>query len=140
MKNQLPVIEPHQLLKAWMPFRAALGVTSVHTAKDHAKASKVIAALLEEVAEDEEHPLAELLDYLANQVELYEARHLVIADAEPRDVLKLLMEQRGLGQSDLAEVMPQGRVSDILAGRRAISKAQAKALAQRFKVDAGVFL
>jgi HTH-type transcriptional regulator/antitoxin HigA len=45
-----------------------------------------------------------------------------------------------LKQEDLAECAPQNRISDILGGKRSISKEIAKNLARRFGVHADVFL
>jgi HTH-type transcriptional regulator/antitoxin HigA len=50
------------------------------------------------------------------------------------------MDQHGLRQQDLSDCAPQGRISDILAGRRSISKPVAKRLAARFHVRADLFL
>jgi HTH-type transcriptional regulator / antitoxin HigA len=138
MKHE--IISTGHLLKTWMPFRDALGFSSIRTARDYKRASAVLDQLLDEVGEDEKHPLAEVLDYLANQVEAYEAEHVNIPDAPPREVLRFLMEQHGLTQSDLAKCAPQSRISEILNGRREISKELAKALAKRFEVGVGVFI
>jgi HTH-type transcriptional regulator / antitoxin HigA len=138
MKHE--VISAGQLLKAWRPFRDALGFSAIVTAKDHKRATAVVNQLLDEVGEDEDHPLAEVVDYLANQVAAYEADHVTIPDAPPREVLRFLMEQHGLTQSDLADCAPQSRISEILNGRREISKELAKALAKRFKVNVGMFV
>jgi HTH-type transcriptional regulator / antitoxin HigA len=114
--------------------------TDIRTASDYKRANAVMTQLLDEVGEDEKHPLAEVLDYLSNQVETYEADHVKIPDAPPRDVLRFLMEQQGLSQSDPADCAPQSRISEILNGRREISKDLAKALAKRFGVGVGVFV
>lgn len=51
------------------------------------------------------------------------------------------MEDRGLRQIDLAPLFGvRSRVSDVLAGKRDISKAQAKALSALFKVPADLFI
>jgi HTH-type transcriptional regulator / antitoxin HigA len=51
------------------------------------------------------------------------------------------MEDRDLKQIDLAPLFDgRSRVSDALAGKREISKAQAKALAAFFKVSADLFI
>ena len=63
-----------------------------------------------------------------------------MAAAEPREVLRYLMKEHGLRQTDLADISSQGTISDILIGRREISKALARKLATRFHVSAGVFL
>jgi HTH-type transcriptional regulator / antitoxin HigA len=113
---------------------------TIRTAKDYKCASSVMDQLLGEVGEDENHPLADVLDYLSNQMETYEADHVKIPDAPPRDVLRFLMEQHGFTQSDLADCAPQSRISEILNGRREISKELAKALAKRFGVNVGLFV
>ncbi len=136
--KELP--EPREILRAWMPFKRLVGVTSVRTKKDYARARATIDALLDEVGDDENHPLAEVLDYFANQVKAYEDENVRIPEGEPHEVLRFLMEQHGLKQEDLADCAPQGRISDILSGKRAISKAVAKALARRFHVHADVLL
>ena len=134
------LISTGKLLKAWTPFRDVLGFSTVRTAKDFKRASAVMNHLLDEIGEDEGHPLTEVLDYLSTQVEAYEVEHVTIPEAPPRDVLRFLMEQHGLSQSDLADCAPQSRISEILNGRREISKELAKALAKRFGVGVGVFV
>jgi HTH-type transcriptional regulator/antitoxin HigA len=62
--------------------------------------------LLDEIGDDERHPLAEVLDYLADQVAAYEDEHHPIPEAEPREVLRFLMNQHELRQEDLADCAP----------------------------------
>lgn len=132
--------EPRAILRAWLPFKKLVGVTAVRTKADYARATATINALLDEVGDDETHPLAEVLDYLAGQVKTYEDKHVLIPEAEPSEVLRFLMEQHGLKQEDLKDCAPQSRVSDILTGKRSISKELAKNFARRFQVHAEVFL
>lgn len=132
--------EPQAILRAWLPFKQIIGVTSVRTEEDYAQARATIDALLNEIGDNENHPLADVLDYLADQVKAYEDQNVQIPVAEPREVLRFLMEQHGLKQEDLNDCAPQSRISDILRGNRSISKEIAKALAQRFHVRADVFL
>jgi HTH-type transcriptional regulator / antitoxin HigA len=138
MKHE--TISTGTLLKTWKPFRDALGFSVVHSAKDYKRASAVMNQLLDEIGEDEDHPLAEILDYLSNLVATHEAEHVNIPDAPPKDVLRFLMEQHGLIQGDLVDCAPQSRISEILNGRREISKDMAKALAAKFRVNVGVFI
>jgi len=134
------VPEPKAILKAWMPFKELVGVTGVHNEEDYQQAIATIEVLLDEVRDDEDHPLADVLDFLADQIKAYEDENIVIPEAEPKEVLRFLMEQHGLKQDDLGDCAPQGRVSDILNGKRSISKDLAKRFAQRFHVRADVFL
>lgn len=131
---------PQAILQAWLPFKQLIGVTAVHTEDDYAQARATIDALLDEVGDNESHPLADVLDYLADQVKAYEDEHFPILDAEPRVVLRFLMDQHGLNQENLSDCAPQSRISDILNGKRSISKEIAKRLAQRFHVRADLFL
>ena len=63
------------------------------------------------------------------------------SSATPRDVLALLMDQQGLKQKDLVDIFSSsGTISQVLNGAREISKAQAKALAAKFKVSAELFI
>ena len=55
-------------------------------------------------------------------------------------MLRHLLISNGLKQKDLAGIASPTVVSDILAGRRAISKKVAKALAVRFQTDVSAFL
>jgi HTH-type transcriptional regulator/antitoxin HigA len=134
------VPEPQAILRAWLPFKQIVGVTSVHTEGDYAQARATIDALLEEIGDNQSHPLADVLDYLADQVKAYEDENFQIPEAEPSEVLRFLMEQHGLKQEDLGDCAPQSRISDILNNKRSISKEIAKRLAHRFSVRADLFL
>jgi len=134
------VPEPRAILQAWMPFKQLIGVTSVHTEEDYAQVRATIDALLDEIGDNESHPLADVLDYLADQVKAYEDENFQIPEAPPKEVLRFLMEQHGLKQEDLGDCASQSRISDILSGRRSISKEIAKRLAHRFHVRADLFL
>ena len=56
------VPEPKAILRAWMSFKQLVGVTSVRTKKDYAQARATIDALLDEMGDKENHPLADVLD------------------------------------------------------------------------------
>ena len=88
----------------------------------------------------EQSALDDLHGVLVTLIEAWETRNVEIPKAEPREVLRHLLETHGLKQKDLAGIASPTVVSDILAGRRAISKNVAKALAARFHADVSVFL
>ena len=81
-----------------------------------------------------------MLDYLSDQVEAYEDEHTVIPEATPAETPRFLMQQHELKQEDLIDGAPQSRISDILNGRRTISKDLAKKFARRFNVAADLFI
>ncbi|AUB83853.1 helix-turn-helix domain-containing protein [Candidatus Thiodictyon syntrophicum] len=70
----------------------------------------------------------------------YDTHHFAIEASEAKEVLRYLMEVRGLKQSDLAEIVPQSNLSAILAGRRKISATLAGKLAKYFSISATVFI
>lgn len=89
-------------------------------------------------ATPEERELAELLTIL---IEEYEERRYPIRRATPRETLLHLMEARGLKQKDLWKLFgSKGIASEVVHGKRAISKAQAKKLAAFFHVSADLFI
>ena len=96
--------------------------------------------LLDAGGANEAHPLSGLVEALGELIQAYEKRQAPMAEAEPREVLCYLMAEHGLRQTDLAGIASQGTISDILGGRREISKALAKKLAARFHLSAGAFL
>ena len=86
----------------------------------------------------EQTALLELLSVLAEQ---YEEKNHPIGNAEPINVLHDLMEQRSLTQKDLWGLFgSKGIASEVLSGKRSISKSNAKRLAQFFHVSEAVFI
>lgn len=140
MRAHREIPNTNDILKAWQPFKALIGVTRVNSVADYEKANTIIAALLNAVGDNESHPLADVLDMLSDQVQAWEATHTAIPVADSAELLRFLMDEHSLRQSDLSDCAPQSRISDYLAGRRAISKAVAKRLAERFSVSADLFM
>lgn len=83
-----------------------------------------------------------LFDLLANLLEDYEKRTLPpLEKSSPLETLKFLIEENGLRQSDLADVFGrQSVVSEVLNGKREITKNQAKSLARRFNLRLEAFI
>ena len=96
--------------------------------------------LFRSIGENESHPLAELADALSLFIENFEQEHVRIPRVKPAEVLKVLMQEHGLKQSDMREIGSQGVVSEVLAGRRSLNIRQIAKLAQRFSVSPVVFL
>ena len=138
--TSMAIPEPQAIFQVWMPFKELIGVTSVRTEADYERASAIIETLLDEIGDDEDHPLADVLDYLADQVKAYEDEHFPIPESKPHEILRFLMDQHGLKQEDLADCASQGRISEMLNGKRAITKEVAKHLARRFHVSADLFI
>jgi HTH-type transcriptional regulator / antitoxin HigA len=82
-----------------------------------------------------------LLGRLAALVEQFERRAWPLPAVAPKDLLIDLMEHNSLKAADLADIMGgRSRVSDVLSGKRSISKDQAKRLGERFSLSPAVFI
>ena len=101
---------------------------------------KRLNELLDEIGDNEKHPLYSLLDTLGTIIHVYEEEHYPIPEATGAEVLRFLMDEHGLSQSDLPEVGSQGVVSEILNGRRELNVRQIRSLAEKFKVSSAVFV
>jgi HTH-type transcriptional regulator / antitoxin HigA len=86
----------------------------------------------------EEKVLYKLLVVL---IEVYETENYPMAESTPHEIFQHLMEASGTRQADLVGIIgSSGVVSEIVNGKRAISKAQAKALAEYYKVSPSLFI
>jgi HTH-type transcriptional regulator / antitoxin HigA len=84
---------------------------------------------------------AEVLQLLTVLIEDYEDQYYQLKTATPIDILQELMSVRGLKQKDLLEVFgSKGIASEVINGKRTISKNQAKALGEFFHVSPALFL
>jgi HTH-type transcriptional regulator / antitoxin HigA len=82
-----------------------------------------------------------LLRLLVALIEIFEDQQYQLNPATPLEILKELMSERSLKQKDLLPVFgSQGIASEVLSGKRSISKAQAKALGDFFRVSPTLFL
>lgn len=82
-----------------------------------------------------------ILQLLLTLVEKYENEHYPMDNSSPLDILLHLMESNNLKQADLVNVIgSSGVVSEVVNGKRQISKNQAQALGNFFQVDPKLFL
>ena len=82
-----------------------------------------------------------LLELTAKLVADYEKAHDPIQRPGPRGMLEQLMEARGMRQIDLVPYLgSKSRASEVLSGKRELSKSQAKALAEKFDVPLDFFI
>ena len=80
--------------------------------------------------------------FLVMLIEVYETENYPMDKPDPHEILQHIMESSGLSQADLVGIMKSssGVVSEVVNGKRAISKAQAKALGDYFKVSPSLFI
>jgi HTH-type transcriptional regulator / antitoxin HigA len=81
-----------------------------------------------------------LIALLTVLIEEYENKHYSVPAAGPLDILRHLMEVHNLRQRDLVDVFgAESTVSDVLNGKRDITKEQIRRLSNRFHVSPVVF-
>jgi HTH-type transcriptional regulator/antitoxin HigA len=82
-----------------------------------------------------------ILKLLVALVEDYESIHYSMESSSPQEILEHLMESGGIKQADLVGILgSRGVVSEVVNGKRSISKAQAKALGAFFHVSPSLFI
>jgi HTH-type transcriptional regulator / antitoxin HigA len=112
----------------------------IETEAENERMLKVIEKIMdkgEKLSPEEE----KLLKLLTRLVEDFEERYYHPRDATPLEVLHHLMESRSTKQTHLWEVFgSKGIASEVLNGKRGISKTHARALAEYFHVPADLFI
>jgi len=83
-----------------------------------------------------------LLGLMVRLIEDFEGKAYPMGDkAMPLDTLRSLMEEHSLRQADLVDIFgTQSVVSEVLSGKRGISKTHARRLADRFRLSADLFI
>ncbi|MBF0523723.1 MAG: transcriptional regulator [Deltaproteobacteria bacterium] len=127
-----------EVTKIWPVVETILTVP--HTSHDYERLAQFLNELIDEVGEDESHPLASLMETLGTLVEAYEDQNVPEPAGDPISVLRTLMESHGVELADLPELGDQREASDILSGRRQLDVRQIKALSKRFHVSSAVFI
>ena len=124
-------------------FKALSSIIPLHpisSERDYDKAVATLNQLLDAGAANEKHPLADLVNTLGTLISEYDNAHYPVQDMSPLAMLRFLMDQNQLTQSNLPEIGTQGVVSEILSGKRELNVRQIKALAERFHVAPSVFV
>lgn len=103
--------------------------------------SKVAALddILDVVGDDESHPLATLAARIGDLIEAYDEEHRPMPESPPSNVLRYLMNEHGLSQTDLPELGAQPVVSAILNGKRSLNWRQICELSDRFGIPTDAF-
>ncbi len=132
------IAELDKVIPIWPKISNILSVP--HTEKHYQKLVAILDALIDEIADNEEHPLANLMETIGNLVHTYETEQKLLEDTDPVTVLKELMIEHSLTQKDLSDIASQGVVSEILSGKRNLNVRQIKTLSEKFSVSPATFL
>ena len=124
----------------WAAFEAASDFGPIRDDAHYTRMVELADALSESGLAGEGGALSNLFLIVCELIGDYDDKHYPMPKVAPREVLRFLMEQHGLSQSDVPEVGPQSTISQILSGKRRLNARQIAALAARFGVTADVFL
>lgn len=111
----------------------------IKTIEEYDEANRILLELMLRTERSPEE--TELLQLIAMIIQEFDKRQEQPEPASPQEVLLHLMEERELKQADLVgKIGSKGVVSEIVNGKRSISKSQAKTLAEIFHVSSSVFI
>ncbi|HZV76959.1 MAG TPA: helix-turn-helix domain-containing protein [Candidatus Babeliales bacterium] len=112
---------------------------AIHNDREHRK--YVLRA--EELLEKKRRSAAEelYLELLTVLIDRYEDENHVIETPDPIAALRELMLAKGMSQAALSELLgSSGIASEVLSGKRALSKAHIRKLSEVFNVSADLFV
>jgi len=113
-------------------------VKAIKTEKDYDQALERLEEIFHAEVDTPEGDEAEVLSIL---IEKYENEYYPIEMPDPIEAIKFRMEQMGMRQKDLAEVVGfTSRVSEILNRKRKLTLAMIRQLSDRLKIPAEVLV
>jgi HTH-type transcriptional regulator/antitoxin HigA len=126
--------------KTYSELLAAIQPQVINTEEENEFFLSVIEKLMD-FGENLTPEQARLLNLLVTLVENFEDQHYQLKQATPHEILAELMTERNLKQKDLLAIFKsKGIASEVINGKRSISKAQARELGQFFNVSPAVFI
>jgi HTH-type transcriptional regulator / antitoxin HigA len=107
----------------------------IRSAREHARALAIVERLMDKPRKTAAE--REMIELLSTLVDQYEESRWPTPTASPGEVLKFLMAERQLSQSELARqvAVPQSTIANVIAGRRQLSKANVLGLGKFFGVS-----
>ncbi len=113
-------------------------VRPIHDEDDYEAALAEVDALMDATPGT---PEGDRLDVLVTLIEAYEARCWAIEAPDPIDAIRVRMEQKNLRQRDLEPMIgSRGRVSEVLARKRALTLPMIRRLAKGLDLRADVLI
>jgi HTH-type transcriptional regulator/antitoxin HigA len=126
-------------LKGYVRLIDRFPLKTIENDREHEAAVEVITGLMGTKLDKGEGDYLSALIALVNVYE--DQNHVHGEDLTPREALKAIMEFNHLTQADIGRIIgSESAVSMFLKGHRELSRHQIKALVERFKVDASLFL
>ena len=114
----------------------------IRNAEEHRRALKQVEGLMRQHGPHPPRAEGELIAVLSTLIESYEADHFPRRKPSPAEALAHLIDAKQVTKAEVARAtgIPRSTITNVLAGRRQISKDNVSRLARYFCVDPGVFL
>ena len=124
---------------AWDNFHATSRIGHIADDKDYETATQLADELLDAGAMEDGHPQHSLFMMLSDLIYAYDQRHDPIPNVQGVQVLRFLMDQHGLKQTQIPEIGAQSVVSEILSGKRSLTVDHIRNLSERFGISPNSF-
>ncbi|MGO9272836.1 MAG: helix-turn-helix domain-containing protein [Terriglobia bacterium] len=125
-------------------YRKLLAKVLPHAIKDEREYDRLVGEvgrLMERGDENLTPEETSLLEVMSILIEDYDRKHYSLLPSEPHQMLAFLIEQRGLEPHDLQQLLgSKSRVSEVLGGRRPLTKVERKKLADFFHVSVDLLI
>ena len=111
--------------------------------EEYKKLEHLLDCLIDKVGNDEDHPLADVMEIIGTNLEAYDDENApsIGDDVTDIEMVQFLMQENNLHQKDLAPIFgSQANVSKFLNGERTLSKKQILGLKKKFGISADFFL
>lgn len=133
-----------ELTEVWKQVDALAhaAIAPIEDEESLAAATAYLEAILDEIGEQEGHPLDSLARSLIGRITAYEAQHYPIPDIDGHHMLGYLLEQKPAKQSEVAAAtgIPQSTISDLIHAKRQFTADHIRKLSAYFKVNPSIFL
>jgi HTH-type transcriptional regulator/antitoxin HigA len=115
-----------------------MNIQPLHSNQDYQEALARIDEIFDAKPNTREGDELEILGVLVDE---YEEKHFSIEAPKPLDAIKFRMDQLGMAQKDLAEILgSKSRASELLSGERSLSLNQIKILHEKLEIPADVLI
>jgi HTH-type transcriptional regulator/antitoxin HigA len=124
-------------------YERTLNVWPIRNARDYDRATKEMDALVVRPYESLSAEEKDRLEIFSRLIEAYDSEHYDIdtSSVTPIDLLKCLMEDHGMSDSDLGRLLGNRSMGClIMSGRRELSKNHIRILSAHFKLSPEAFL
>lgn len=110
----------------------------IRDADEHARALTVVRSLMGGGLDEGE---SDYLEILVGLVERYEEEACPISEPADAEMLRFLLESRGVNQATLARAtgIAESAISEVLSGKKTLRRQHIGAIAGHFKVSPAVF-